>query len=155
MSELSGDKLKLFRKFKKCVDQRSIESMDKKLYHFFMNHAGFIAHYNIEGFKSEYEDIRFLEWFKCFSEPNWMFHHRDEYDPLRRACEAYAKEKATAVYEHFQRMEYNRKVALMQKLEKELKQDSLNYTKDSKEGIPREKFPLFFESDNGQLSLFS
>lgn len=64
---LSKEHALLYRKFKKCVDEKSIERMDKKLYHFFIYHCGFIAHYNIHGFRDEYSDMRFLEWFEVFA----------------------------------------------------------------------------------------
>lgn len=73
MIQLTPDEMSLLKKFKRCVDQRTIEKMDKKLYHFFMYECTFIAHYSIHGFRDEYSGTDFLRWFEVFAKPNWMF----------------------------------------------------------------------------------
>lgn len=148
--ELSNEHMRLFKKFKSCVDSYSIAKMDKKLYDFFYLHCDFIAHYNIHGFRAEYSGERFLNWFKVFTEPSWMFFlpHDDEYLDLKKACVHYAQEKAEDVYAHFARLERNRKIQELRSLSKEL-------------GIPlgesgnADAEYCFLEEEDGQLSLFA
>lgn len=149
MIELSAEQMTLLKKFKRCVDEYSIEKMDKKLYHFFMYECGFIAHYSIYGFREEYSGKDFLRWFQVFAEPNWMFFIPDnEYNNLRKLCAEYAKEKATSVYEHFARLERNKKIQQFHTLSKEL---GIAVAKNEDNHAAY----LYKEEANGQFSLFS
>ena len=53
-NEKSIGKLSIVRNFKKVIEGRNIKTMNNELYEFFNLHCGFIAHYNIDGFKSTY-----------------------------------------------------------------------------------------------------
>lgn len=46
--------LPVVKNFRKVIENRDIKSMNKELYEFFHLHCGFIAHYNMDGFKSAY-----------------------------------------------------------------------------------------------------
>ena len=46
--------LPVVKNFRKVIEGRNIKAMNKELYEFFHLHCGFIAHYNIDGFKSTY-----------------------------------------------------------------------------------------------------
>ena len=46
--------LYVVRCFKRVIESRDINKMTKELYEFLILHCGFIAHYNIHGFKSTY-----------------------------------------------------------------------------------------------------
>jgi hypothetical protein len=46
----------LLRSFERCLKAHNLEPMTKDLYHFFMNICGFIAHYNINGFRGTYDE---------------------------------------------------------------------------------------------------
>ena len=143
--ELSPEHLKLFKKFKNCINKKSIAGMDKSLYQLCHLQCGFIAHYSIYCFRDTYSGQQYLEWFDHFAKPNWNFHHYNEYDSLRRCCEQYAKQKQEEVYAHFERLERNEKIRLFNKLSKELGYD----TSTKKEGVSG-----FKEEESGQLSLF-
>ncbi|MDX1806905.1 MAG: hypothetical protein R3267_07760 [Paenisporosarcina sp.] len=153
MKELSSDHQSLLKKFKRSVNTKSIEKMDKKLYHFFMYHCGFIAHYNLQGFKATYEGVDFLHWFNNFAKPNWMFFHDDEYELLRRACVEYAQEQAHAVYAHFELQERNRKIKLLHALTAEFGEEVAT-TQTSKQ-IGSVPASVFHEEGTGQLVLFA
>ncbi len=62
------DKQAVYRSFATCLEQRSLDKMDKRAYHFCHMHCGFIAHYNIHGFRTEYGDAEFLRFLEHFSE---------------------------------------------------------------------------------------
>ena len=47
-------KLPVIRNFRKIIETRTIEHMHKELYEFLYLHCGFIAHFDINGFKSTY-----------------------------------------------------------------------------------------------------
>ncbi len=42
--------------FKEVIESRSIDRMSKELYEFLTLYCGFIAHYNLEGFKANYRN---------------------------------------------------------------------------------------------------
>ena len=44
----------LIKNFKEVIEGRNIDKMNKELYEFLTLSCGFIAHYNIEGFKATY-----------------------------------------------------------------------------------------------------
>jgi hypothetical protein len=46
--------LNVVRCFKRVIESRDINKMTRELYEFLTLHCGFIAHYNIRGFKSTY-----------------------------------------------------------------------------------------------------
>ena len=46
--------LPVVRKFRKVIESRDMGQMDKELYQFLNLHCGFIAHYNIYGFRETY-----------------------------------------------------------------------------------------------------
>ena len=46
----------VIKNFKHVIETRDIGRMNKELYEFLTLYSGFIAHYNIEGFKSTYRD---------------------------------------------------------------------------------------------------
>ena len=48
----------LIKNFREVIESRSIEKMNKELYEFLILYCGFIAYYNIEGFKATYRSPR-------------------------------------------------------------------------------------------------
>ena len=48
------DKLSVVRNFRKVIEARDISLMNKEVYQFLNLYCGFIAHYNINGFKATY-----------------------------------------------------------------------------------------------------
>lgn len=46
--------LRVVKNFRKVIESRDIKNMTKELYQFLNLHCGFIAHYDINGFKSVY-----------------------------------------------------------------------------------------------------
>lgn len=46
--------LPVVRKFRRVIESRDMGHMDKELYQFLNLHCGFIAHYNIHGFRETY-----------------------------------------------------------------------------------------------------
>jgi hypothetical protein len=48
----------VIRNFKEVIESRDIDRMSKELYHFLTLHCGFIAHYDINGFKATYRAPR-------------------------------------------------------------------------------------------------
>lgn len=125
MKELSSEHQSLLKKFKRCVDTKSIEKMDKKLYHFFMCQCGFIAHYSLQGFRGTYEGNDFLIWFNNFANANWLFNiHNDEYQLLKDSCVQYSKEQAINVSAYFETKEKNRKINLYHALAAELAKEN-------------------------------
>lgn len=74
---------------KRIVKARNMEPLQKKLYEFIHLNCGFIAHYNLQGFKSTYYDgdefVEFLERLKqgcyvhnCDLEDNYNYGYTNE-----------------------------------------------------------------------------
>jgi hypothetical protein len=53
-------KLPVVRNFRKVIEARDISLMNKELYQFLNLYCGFIAHYNINGFKATYRTIHVM-----------------------------------------------------------------------------------------------
>ena len=53
-SKKSVASLPVVKKFRKIIEDRDFKTMNKELYQFLNLHCGFIAHYNMNGFKSVY-----------------------------------------------------------------------------------------------------
>ncbi len=47
--------IRLIKNFKEVMESRDIGKMNKELYEFLTLYCGFIAHYNMEGFKAAYQ----------------------------------------------------------------------------------------------------
>lgn len=45
------------KSLKAVIDKKDIDKLTKDAYHFVMNLSGFIAHYDINGFKSNYRNV--------------------------------------------------------------------------------------------------
>ena len=97
-------KNKVYRDFKKLVDNKSIDFLTKTLYEHLHLHCGFIAHYNIHGFKEFYRSPKdfkgFLEWlsspqFVCIS----TFGNGDYYD-VNKAMHDYLKPIYPSIVEY-------------------------------------------------------
>jgi hypothetical protein len=48
----------VIKNFKEVIETRSIDKMNKELYQFLNLYCGFIAHYDINGFKDTYRNLR-------------------------------------------------------------------------------------------------
>jgi len=48
----------VIKNFKEVIETRNIDKMNKELYEFLHLHCGFIAHYDINGFKATYRNPR-------------------------------------------------------------------------------------------------
>ena len=67
------DKQAVQRNFTACLEQRSLEKMDKRAYNFYNLYCGFIAHYDIHGFRTEYAGLAFLNFLEPFAKPGLMY----------------------------------------------------------------------------------
>ncbi len=67
----------VIRNFKEVIETRDIDKMNKELYDFLNLYCGFIAHYNINGFKDVYRSPRdFAEVFIKHFDPQHSYHSR-------------------------------------------------------------------------------
>jgi hypothetical protein len=67
----------LIRNFKEVTENRDISRMNKELYHFLTLNCGFIAHYDINGFKVTYRSpMDFAEVFIKHFDPRHPYHSR-------------------------------------------------------------------------------
>jgi hypothetical protein len=155
--ELSKEYQRIFSNFKKCVDERSLNSMNHNLYEHFYLHAGFIAHYNIDGFRHEYSGFRFLQFVQHFLHPHFSLYlrpiHNDERSKqiaeLNKLMQQYLLEQVEQIKYEFENREIRLKVAKLRALADELGYDIV----PKNTGEPKLDLNTTIES-NGQLSLF-
>lgn len=60
------------RNFRSVVKNRDTNKITKKLYEFLMSYCGFIAHYNIHGFKRRYSGPNFVEFLEKVHRATWI-----------------------------------------------------------------------------------
>lgn len=129
--ELNKENQRIIQTFKKCVNERSLESMNKNLYKHLYLYAGFIAHYNINGFRYEYDGFRFLEFVKHFLSPHFYLYLRpttsDERDKqiaeLNRQMQEYLSEQVEQIKYEFENKAIRIKVEKLRALADELGYD--------------------------------
>ncbi len=85
-------KYKAFKRFKSVIEKRDIHLMDKNLYEHLHLHCGYIAHYDINGFKATYNDpqdfLRFCEHFLKHNGQSLRWPSMSDYADVNRAmCE--------------------------------------------------------------------
>lgn len=114
------DKNKILKGFRRIIDERSLESMTRSLYRFFTLRCGFIAHYNIHGFKDYYSGRNFLEFLSHFTNPPFYIYCNNEYGDWFREMSEYAKASEQQILFEFENKELNAKLALLQSLAHEL-----------------------------------
>lgn len=112
VKEINKDKV--FKKFKKVVDKRDIKLMDKELYHYLHQYAGFIAHYDIHGFRATYEDRGFLE-FICHFEDCFFLCFGD-HGPFNAELKQYVAQHAGQIRAEFAHQEEQKELQLIQQL---------------------------------------
>jgi hypothetical protein len=90
---------KLFKKFKKVVDTRDSQKIDKALYNHLHLRTGFIAHYSIFGFREAYAESRFLYFVDHFEQCFYVCY--GEYGKFNERLKRYVLDSATAIREEF------------------------------------------------------
>ena len=116
------DKQAVYRNFATCLEQRSLDKMNKRAYHFYHMQCGFIAHYNIHGFRAEYDGAQFLRFLEHFAQRGQLFGVplQGEYGDLGRALHRLARDEMPRVKQEFANRAHNAKVALLRLLADEL-----------------------------------
>jgi hypothetical protein len=158
MMNLSKENQRILQNFKKCIDERSLESMKDPLYQHLHLYCSFIAHYNINGFKHEYSGFRFLVFIKNFLHPHFQLNLRPisndkkyiEIAELNRLMREYIMEHAEQIKYEFENREIRLKVEKLRALADELGYDIVPKERD---GQPRVDINTTIESD-GQIALF-
>lgn len=69
----AAQKERAFNCFKRVLEERNIDKMDRNLYEHLHLHCGFIAHYNINGFKAEYSGQNFRRFVEHFDRNSRLF----------------------------------------------------------------------------------
>lgn len=66
----------VIKNFKEVIEHKDIDRMNKELYEFLILYSGFIAHYNIEGFKATYRNPKtFAEVFIRHFDKDHMYYN--------------------------------------------------------------------------------
>ncbi|MFD2614614.1 hypothetical protein [Paenibacillus gansuensis] len=114
MSLTEAEQEKLFKKFKKVVDSRDSMKIDKTLYNHLYLRTGFIAHYDIHGFRETFSGSGFLDFVDHFEQcfyacygPTAEFNQR-----LKR----YILDHADAIRQEFARKAEQKELAMLQTL---------------------------------------
>jgi hypothetical protein len=70
----ASQKNRAFNCFTRVLKTRDINTMDKNLYEYLHLNCGFIAHYNIHRFKTEYDGHEFCRFIEHFDRNSQIFH---------------------------------------------------------------------------------
>jgi hypothetical protein len=105
---------KIFKKFKKVIDTRDINHMDKQLYNYLHLHAGFIAHYDSYGFKETYSDKGFLDFIEHFEQCYYLCY--GEYGDFNRELKEYVLQHAEQIRAEFAYKAQQHELKQLQKL---------------------------------------
>ncbi|MFC5402380.1 hypothetical protein [Cohnella soli] len=108
------DPEKLFNKFKKVVDARDSQKIDKALYEHLHLHTGFIAHYDIHGFRETYSDRGFLDFVDHFE--NCFYLTYGKHGDFNQRLKAYILEHAADIRLEFQRAAELKELSLLNAL---------------------------------------
>jgi len=111
-------KQRVFDRFKKVIDSRDIDLMNKSLYEHLHLHCGFIAHYDIHGFKAAYsgQDFRFfIQNFDRNHETCLRCWHSD-YDDIIPLMIDYVTAHAKHIYQEIDTENRNQELVLLKTL---------------------------------------
>ncbi len=112
-STLIKEEKLIFKNFIKCIEDRSLESMKNPMYEYCHLHCGFIAHYDIHGFKHEYSDSRFIRFVEQFVSPPWYYTRGNTL--YLAMCEV-AHQHIDRIKYEFQNLHAKREIELMKTL---------------------------------------
>lgn len=117
------EKRRAFRTFQKVIRSRSIERLDKNLYRHLTQHCGFIAHFDIEGFKAAYRGRSFRRFVEHFdrNHPNFggfcpVWVDQPEYADINRDMVDFVTAEAPRIYAELDEMERQAELAALQAL---------------------------------------
>lgn len=111
-----------WKNFKKIIDKRDISLLKKPLYEHLHVHCGFIAHYNIHGFREEYSGQnfrRFIEHFDknhYYNQPpylNFLWVGERDYADINTQIADYVTAQAQQIYGELDEAQKDVEVELM------------------------------------------
>jgi hypothetical protein len=105
---------KLFKKFRKVLDTRDSQKIDKALYHHLYQHCGFIAHYNIHGYRDTYEGRGFLDFIKHFEQCYYLGY--GDHGKFNLRLKQYVVENAEVIRYEFAMKAEQKELKLLQSL---------------------------------------
>ncbi|QHW35575.1 hypothetical protein GZH47_32335 (plasmid) [Paenibacillus rhizovicinus] len=105
---------RLFKKFEKVVDTRDSQKIDKVLYHHLYQHAGFIAHYDIHGYRETYAGEGFLAFIDHFAQYPYLGY--GSHGEFNRRLREYVLEHAEDIRGDFARKADQKELALLNAL---------------------------------------
>lgn len=114
MSLTEAEQEKLFKKFKKVVDSRDSMKIDKALYNHLYLRTGFIAHYDIHGFRETYSGRGFLDFVDHFEQCSYAC-----YGPtaeFNTRLKRYILDQADVIRQEFARKAEQKELATLQTL---------------------------------------
>jgi hypothetical protein len=141
------EKEKVYKSFKRVIENRDITLIDKRLYKHLHQNCGFIAHYDIHGFRAAYSGRGFLEFIDYFLNPPFFGLGPKEYHDINNAMRALVEEHAELIFEEFENREMNKEIELLKRLA--AKHGYLLVPKDQEVIHPDLKI-----DEDGQLCLF-
>lgn len=114
-------KKKALESFLRVLETRDLEKMDKNLYNHLHLHCGFIAHYDIHGFRAEYSGQEFRRFVQHFDQNNpnffgWLMGLDAEYGDINRAMVKAATAMAPEIYKELDDQLAAAEVVLCKKL---------------------------------------
>lgn len=118
----AAEKERAFKTFKRVIDKRDSSLIDKNLYNHLHLHCGFIAHYDIHGFRNTYSGIEgFREFIEQFDSHrpqfnNWCHWVYGDYRDVNQDMVDYVTARAAKIYAELDSAKREAEIALAQAL---------------------------------------
>lgn len=113
--QTAEEKEKAYRTFQRIIDGRNINLLDKNLYEHLHLHCGFIAHYDINGFKVEYSGTdgfkRFIDNFVLYGQREMMY--SEDYNDINGELIKYAKKHYQKIMEEINYINTQAEIKIM------------------------------------------
>ncbi len=113
-------KFKAYKKFKSVIKKRDINLMDKNLYQHLNLHCGYIAHYDINGFRATYEDphdfLRFCNYFIKHNSKNAMWGVMAEYRDINYAMSEIVEQHIDGIRQEVEGYQNKQELDLLHRL---------------------------------------
>lgn len=156
---LSGkEQEKALKQFKKVIDMRDAELIAKSLYNHLYLHCGFIAHYDIFGFRQTYSGQGFRDFVEHFDLNNpkmreWSHWLGGDYTAVNHDMAAYVTSQAPMIYAEMDEEQRKAELAMENKLLEEHAVCQPMPNTGCAKGIKREPLVVFEPNEEGQLAI--
>lgn len=146
---------KLLKEFKKVILTRDSSKIGKALYNFLHCNIGFIAHYNIHGFRETYSGLDFREFVEHFdllhaNRYPWLLGRNSDYCELIKDMANFTTAQASTIYMELSDRQRGAEIKYANML---LIKHGVTVPVESEEVVVQESFFAIKHEESGQLAM--